>query len=249
MADEEQLPARKRRKACRPATSGEIETYLQPRIEGIPRDAPKKRLLHQGAGALTDAELVAILSDGEHSIFGASDKEILVRFGGIQGLGTLDLEIARAQGLSERQAVLLLTAIELGRRLNQKPGCVLRIAEPAEVAGYLVGHFGATTDQQVVGVMFADSSGRNLGLVECFRGTHFRLCVDTRTILREALCRNATALLVFWFRPTLKPEGNYQDFEFRKKLSAACNALGFELLDFLVLSCDSWLSLRRLKPW
>jgi DNA repair protein RadC len=198
---------------------------------------------------LTDGELVSIFL-GEDSGNPEFSAEALLRlFGGLQGLAGFDLEMSRAQRLTDRQTVFFLAAVELGRRLHQRPDRPLHFADPSEVAAYLAGHYRAASDQQVLGVLFADSSGRGLGLVECFRGTQLSLNIDTKPILREALCRNATALLVFCFRPSAKPEANSQDFEFRKNLSVACGSLGVELLDFLLLSSESWLSLRRLKPW
>lgn len=249
---EAEKPAAKRRRRKAPAPpvySGSIAFQpLAPAATELPSD-PRQRLLERGSGALTDTELVSIFLDGECRDSEHSAGALLDLFGGVQGLANFDLKISRAQRLTDRQAVFLLTAIELGRRLHQKPDRPLGLANPDEVAGFLAGQFRSVSDQQVIGVLFGDGNGRGLGFVECFRGTEFQLCIDTKPILREAICRQATSLLVFWFRPTLKPEVNSQDFSFRRKMSAACESLGFELLDFLLLSTEDWLSLRRLTPW
>lgn len=249
MPETEKPSRRKKRRAPAPAASGSIEAHLPTVATADCSGEPTARLLERGAGALTDAELVSIfLGEGEEGS-GLSAQAFLNLFGGVQGLAGFDLEMSRAQRLTDRQTVLFLAAVELGRRLHQRPHCPFPLADPCQVARYLAGQLRARCDQQVLGVLLADASGRELGIVECFRGTQFRLQIDTKPILREALCRNATALLVFWFRPSVKPEANSQDFDFRKKLSVACEVLGVKLLDFLLLSTESWLSLRRLKPW
>jgi DNA repair protein RadC len=240
---------RRRRKAAPPPHSGSIVLQLVDTATTELSSDPRARLLERGPGALSDAELVSIFFDEECPNSDGPAEALIHLFGGVQGLASLDLEISRAQRLPDRQAAYLLAAVELGRRLHQKPERPLWLTDPNEVAGFLAGQFRSISDQQVLGVLFADGDGRGLGLVECFRGTQFELCIDTKPILREAICRKATSLLVFWFRPTVKPEVNSQDFHFRRKMSAACESLGFELLDFLLISSQDWLSLRRLTPW
>jgi DNA repair protein RadC len=249
---EAEKPAAKRRRRKAPAPpphSGSIALHLLDTATTEPSSEPRARLLERGPGALTDVELVSIFLDEECRNSGGPGEALIHLFGGVQGLASFDLEISRAKGLSDRQAIFLLAAVELGRRLHQKPERQFWLTDPNEVAGFLAGQFRSVSDQQVLGVFFADGSGQGLGFVECFRGTQFDLCVDTGPILREAVCRKATSLLVFWFRPTVKPEVNSRDFSFRRKMSAACESLGFELLDFLLLSSEDWLSLRRLTPW
>lgn len=251
MAEAEKPAAkRRRRKALAPpAHSGSIVPHLLDTDTIGLSSEPRARLLERGPGALTDVELVSIFFDDDCRSSGGMAEALIHSFGGVQGLANLDLEISRANGLSDRQGTYLLAAVELGRRLHQKPDRPLWLTDPNEVAGFLAGQFRSVSDQQVLGVVFADGSGRGLGFVECFRGTQFDLCLDTKPILREAICRQAASLLVFWFRPTVKPEVNSQDFSFRRKVSAACESLGFELLDFLLIGSESWLSLRRLTPW
>ena len=251
MAEAEKPAVKRRRKKAPapPAYSGPIVLHLLDPATTEPSSEPRARLLERGPRALSDAELVSIFFDDECRNSDGPAEALIHLFGGVQGLASLDLEISRAQRLSDRQAVFLLAAVELGRRLHQKPDRPLWLTDPSEVAGFLAGQFRSVSDQQVIGVFFADGSGRGLGFVECFRGTQFQLCLDTTPILREAICRKATSLLVFWFRPTVKPEVSSRDFHFRREMSAACESLGFELLDFLLLSSEDWLSLRRLTPW
>jgi DNA repair protein RadC len=249
---EAEKPAAKRRRRespASPAHSGSIVLHLVDTATTESASEPRARLLERGPGALTDAELVSIFFDEECRNSDRSAEDLIDLFGGLQGLASLDLEISRARSFSDRQAVFLLAAVELGRRLHQKPDRPLWLTDPSEVAGFLAGQFRSVSDQQVLGVFFVDGSGRGLGFVECFRGTQFDLCIDPKPILREAICRQAASLLVFWFRPTVKPEVTSQDFSFRRKMSAACESLGFELLDFLLIGSESWLSLRRLTPW
>lgn len=250
---EAEKPAAKRRRRIAPSPPAHLGSIVLQLLDTAtptePSSDPRARLLERGPGALTDKELVSIFVDEECQTSEGQAEALIHLLGGVPGLAKLDLEISRTRGLSDRQAAFLLAAVELGRRLHQKPERPFWLTDPNEVTGFLAGQFRSVSDQQVLGVFFADGSGRGLGFVECFRGTQFDLCVDTGPILREAICRQATSLLVFWFRPTVKPEVNSRDLAFRRKMSAACESLGFELLDFLLLSSEDWLSLRRLTPW
>jgi len=211
-----------------------------------------ERLLMRGPGALTDAEIVSILLRKRGSRIPTLEQaqSILTLFGGgIPGLLACNVAIAEAQKLSPEPAANLLAAIELGRRLPTFPELVELHPDPKMAASAFLVQIG-TTDQEVLSASFTDAAGRKVGSVECFRGTMSHMVIDSKTILREALCRNARGIHLFHFKPgSTKPEATSQDLGFLVQMREACETLGFELLDYLLFSTSNWLSLRRLYPW
>ena len=86
-------------------------------------ERPRERLEKQGASALSQAELLAILIrvgvKGENALEVA--QRILERFRGLRGLQSASfLEISRERGIGKAKAAQIQAAIELGNRLSRE---------------------------------------------------------------------------------------------------------------------------------
>ena len=76
------------------------------------------------------------------------------------------------------------------------------------------------------------------------------MALDTKTILREALCRSAASIVLFHYKPggdSLQP--SIRDWAFLTQIRTACEKVGPDLLDYFLLCGKQWLSMRRLRPW
>src|SRR5688500_11742078 len=87
-------------------------------------ERPRERLLAQGAGRLTDAELVGILLGS--GVRGASAVEIgrrlIARHGGVRGLArSAARDLAREKGVGAARAARLAAGVELARRIAAEP--------------------------------------------------------------------------------------------------------------------------------
>ena len=83
-------------------------------------DRPREKLLHKGAAALSDSELLAILINNGYKEKSAVEiaKDIL-RIGNnnLNELGKLNLkEFQKIKGIGEAKAITIAAALELGRR-------------------------------------------------------------------------------------------------------------------------------------
>jgi len=208
------------------------------------------RLISRGATALSEPELVAILvSQGQagHSALDCA-QGLLDTCGGLLGLFSCDFSVARAQALDDLQAAAVLAAVELCRRMAAAAAPVLQLEDPALVAHYLYLHH-ARVNQEVFGALFLDVHNRLAGQIAFFRGVHKRVFVEPQPILREAIRRNANGVLLFHNHPSGDPTPSRADHDFTERMRSACDLVGIELLDHLVLGGSAWVSLRRLKPW
>lgn len=213
-------------------------------------DRPRERLLRSGAAALSDAELLAVLLRSGRpgrSVLTIAD-EFLAGCGGLRGLLACDRDVAKGQKLGDAQTASLLAAVEIGRRLSRHPLPSELLEDPAIVARYLYLRYGRG-HQEVMGALFLDAHNRRVGETECFRGTLMRMLVEPRTILFEAMRRNAHGILLFHVHPSGDPTPSEEDRIFTVRMRECCEIMGFELLDHLVLGGERWVSLRRLRPW
>jgi DNA repair protein RadC len=217
-----------------------------------PDERPRERLLRGGGGALSEAELVAVLlrtgRPGASSV--ALAHELLAEAGGIVGLAGVGTAALRRRGLGPAKAAALLAAVELGRRLaraqlsDREP-----LAHPAAAARYLGLRY-AVRDQEVMGALYLDSRNRLLAEGEVFRGTLNRAAVEPRGLLKEALVRGAAGLLLFHTHPSGDPSPSVEDLAFTRRMAEAGDLLGVRLVDHLILGAGgAWVSLRERGAW
>jgi DNA repair protein RadC len=223
-------------------------------IREIPEaERPRERLLAMGGGgALSDAELLAVLlrtgCEGVSAVGMARD--LLLEHHGLCGLLGAKPESLRRRGLGAAKAASLMAAVEIGRRLarGQLRGGDL-LARPADVARYLVLHY-QLRDQEVMGALFLDVRHRLIGDREIFRGTLHRAAVEPREILKECLVRGAAGFALFHTHPSGDPTPSAEDVVFTRRLAQAAAIVGIELVDHLVLGATGrWVSLREIGAW
>src|SRR5689334_5367837 len=99
---------------------GTMEASYHTRICDWPEhERPRERLLHAGAGSLSDAELLAILLRSGSGGATAVDlaKAMLSRYGSLGNIaGRSVSDMMQFRGLGSVKAVTLASAFELGRR-------------------------------------------------------------------------------------------------------------------------------------
>lgn len=211
-------------------------------------ERPRERLLKQGSGALSDAELVAVLlrtgAAGLSVLQMAT--ELLRETGGLSGLVSLTPDLLRRHGLGPAKAATLLAAVEIaGRVAREQLDEREPLTRPAEVARYLHLRFWVR-DQEVVGALFLDSRNRLLGDKELFRGTLDRAVADPREILKEALVRGAAAVILFHTHPSGDPTPSEPDVLFTRRLKEAAEVVGLRLADHMILgAAGRWVSLQQ----
>ena len=211
-------------------------------------ERPRTRLLENGAGALADSELLAVLT-GDRDL--DTPRATLRTLGGLNGfLGVHSAELTERHGMTEFQAARLLAAVELGRRLaraqvpDREP-----LLHPSAVSRYLLLQYGIP-DQEVMGALYVDVRHRLLSTAELFRGTINRASVEPRALLKEGLLRGAAGLILFHTHPSGDPSPSAEDLVFTRRLADAGELVGVRLIDHLVLGASgAWVSLRERGGW
>ncbi|MBC7469466.1 MAG: hypothetical protein H7322_09090, partial [Ramlibacter sp.] len=145
-------------------------------LKDLPADAqPREKLLARGPGALSDAELLALLLrtglPGQGVLQMA--QALLDRFGGISGLlhsTAEDLKQVKGLGGPAKRAELV-AVLELARRAMAQQLKEREIfSSPGAVKHYLQLHLAAKA-HEVFAVLFLDAQNRLVAMEELFRGT------------------------------------------------------------------------------
>jgi DNA repair protein RadC len=216
-----------------------------------PSERPRERLLASGPGALSTAELLAVLlrigRPGRSAV--GTGHELLSHFGGLLELARADLrELVRRPGIGPAKAATLAASLELGRRVARVE---LRHAPPLDAptaAGtFLVRHLQGRR-REVFGFVSLDPSHRYLADHVVTIGTRSQSLVDPGEVYRGALLDGACSIIVFHNHPSGRLEPSRDDLELTRRLAAAGAVLGVPLADHIIVAGSRWLSLRDHDP-
>jgi DNA repair protein RadC len=218
-------------------------------IADLPVDErPRERMARGGAVALSDAELVALLIEPGRK--GKSSLEIAreVVADGLLAVSRREWTPGRAVGsLGASRVARIGAALELGRRIaslsltSSEP-----IRQPEDAARRLIATYGHRI-QETFGAIYLDVRHRIVSEREIFIGTLATASVSPRDVFRFALNDHAAAAIVFHNHPSGDPSPSPQDLEFTSKLVTIGHALGVEVLDHLIVTPSTFVSLKRLK--
>lgn len=206
---------------------------------------PGERLLCLGPGALSDAELVALVAglDGQGRDGVASAHELIVECGGLQGLGVaLPEELTRSSGIDAAEAVRLVAAFELAARAtvaSLKPTIDSSAAIAALVAPVL-----ARERREKVVVLVADATNRVLRIVPVASGGLDSSPLPAREVLHAALRYDGRAFALAHNHPSGDPTPSVQDREATEAVGRAADAVGLRFLDHVVVAGTSWRAVR-----
>jgi DNA repair protein RadC len=208
-------------------------------MKDLPADQrPREKLLARGAGALADAELLAILLRTGYKGLGVVDLagQVIGRFGGFAGLLGADAAALKGiKGLGPAKRAELLAVLEIARRaLAQQLEAGTVFDNPAAVKDYAALHLGGRP-QEVFAVMFLDAQHRLLALEEMFQGTLSQTSVYPREVVKRALALNAGAVILAHNHPSGLAEPSRADEYLTQTLKSALALVDVRVLDHLVV--------------
>ena len=228
-----------------------IETNIKPvyRIMDLHEsDRPRERLASLGPQALTNAELIAILLrvgvPGESAVH--VGQRLLNKFGGLTGLHRAPIkELMDQHGLGEAKAAQIKAAIELGRRLTlEAPEERPSINSPADAAA-LVSYEMSALEQEHLRVILLDRRNRVMETVEVYKGSVNSSQVRVGELFKEAVRKNASAIIVIHNHPSGDPTPSPDDVVVTRAIVQAGKLLDVEVLDHLVIGQGRWVSLKE----
>jgi DNA repair protein RadC len=210
-----------------------------------PGDRPRERLLAQGPGALSDAELLALcLRTG---VRGASavdlGRALLARHGGLAGLlGADHRALVRERGLGPAKAALLGAVLELARRaLREQMHAGSALTTPGAVRDYLRLALGARPHEAFL-CLFLDAQHRVIGVEELFRGTLTQTSVYPREVVKAALAANAAAVIFAHNHPSGVAQPSQADELLTRQLREALSLVEIRVLDHFIVAGTQTLS-------
>jgi len=172
----------------------------RPRIKEMPAgERPRERLLKYGPSALSNAELIAIVL--RSGLAGQNVLELaqalLAQFEGLPGLARASAdELAGVKGMGEAKSTQVKAALELGKRLSlTAPEDNPQIKSPEDVSNLVMADM-ALLEQEQLRIMLLDAKNRVQAMHTVYVGKLDGVNIRVGDVFREAVRRNAAAIVV-----------------------------------------------------
>ncbi len=215
-----------------------------------PSEQPRERFVQLGAGGASQRELLAILlrtGTREHDALALADS-LFERFGDLTGLACASLFDLRAvAGIGLIKAIEIKAALELGKRAAlAQPELRTQIKTPADAAALLMPLCGAS-EQEEVWVLCLDTRNRVLqGSPQMlYRGSLNSASLRVSELFKQAIRCNAAGVIVAHNHPSFDVSASSNDIHVTRELIKAGKLLEIDVLDHLILSPNSFCSLKE----
>lgn len=211
-------------------------------------DRPRERLLANGAAALSNAELLAvILSTGTHQESALHLAErILARYTGLHGLAqAVPADLMHVRGLGSAKVAQICAALELGKRLASQPTSERLTITRAADAFPLIQDM-RYLPQEHVRVILLDNQQRVQMISTVYVGTLNASIIRASEIFREAVVRNSPALILTHNHPSGDPSPSPEDIEITRLLIDAGQLLDIQVIDHIIVGERNWVSLKEM---
>jgi DNA repair protein RadC len=214
-------------------------------MENTGRMMPREKLLAQGAGSLSDVELLALFL--RTGILGKDvltlAKELIQHFGSLYGLLSADyMAFNHVHGIGLAKYAQLKGIAELARRYHN-----VRVMEESallspEMAREFLQSQLAQEEREIFMVIFMDSQHRVIKHSKLFSGTLSHVEVHPREIVREAIKMNASAVILAHNHPSGCAEPSKADKLITERVVKCCQFMDIRVLDHLVIGRGEYVS-------
>ena len=210
-----------------------------PRIKDMAaKDRPRERLVLEGADALSNAELIAILLrtglKGYSAIHIA--QQLLAKFGTLDGLARAPLEeLRQVKGVGRDKAVTLKAAFTLARKMAAEMRAEAPLLDTPERIADLLREESRPQDVEQFRVVLLNTRRRLIGLETISQGTLDTLLVHPREVFKRAIAANASAVVLVHNHPSGDPTPSEADIKVTRDLIRAGQLLKIEVLDHVII--------------
>ena len=208
-------------------------------IKELPdRERPRERLQLQGAEALKNSELLAILlrtgTKGVSSVQVA--EHLLNRFGSLNALARAGIdELRQIKGIGRDKAIALKSAFTLARRMAQESGGESPTLDTPERVADLLRESNRTFQVESFQVVLLNTRRKLVRVEVISQGTLDTILVHPREVFKPAITANAAAIILVHNHPSGDPSPSEADIKVTRDLIRAGQLLKIEVLDHVIL--------------
>jgi DNA repair protein RadC len=219
------------------------------RIDQMPlEDRPRERLKALGVEVLSVRELVALVIGTGGPARGTMEvaEDLISGLSSVRDLAGASVEkLARTNGVGLAKACRLKAAIELGRRvLKASRGEVRTIRCPEDAAGLVIDDM-KNLDREHFAVMLLDSKNAVISIERVSVGTVNSSIVHPREVLKPALEKSATSIILVHNHPTGNVSPSREDIMITRRFEKCGRILGIEVIDHIIVGDGNYRSMKE----
>lgn len=208
-------------------------------------ERPRERLFELGPGALSDADLIALVlgvgSGGESVLDVASRVARSIHLRRLHQTAVED--ILAVKGMGPARAAQLLAAAEIGRRLWPDADPIPLVRGP-ETIFELTADIRRSNREHFVG-FYLNSRNQVLRREIISIGSLNASIVHPREVFIPALAVSAASLILAHNHPSGDPSPSEEDLAITRRIAESGRLLGVELLDHVVVAREAYTSFKE----
>ncbi|PWB50397.1 MAG: hypothetical protein C3F06_12575 [Candidatus Methanoperedenaceae archaeon] len=210
-------------------------------------ERPRERLIKNGASALSDSELLAIIlrtGSKQENVINLSQR-ILKEYN-IKQLSQANLkQLMRIHGIKESKAAQITACFEIARRLESfKEGEKQKINSPEDVYRLIYPKMREQKKELFIELCL-DTKNRIIREEVISVGSLNANIVHPREVFKLALAESAAHIIVVHNHPSGDPAPSREDIEITKKLAQTGIIMGITLLDHVIIGDGRHFSMKE----
>ena len=214
-----------------------------------PEDRPREKLIKNGAAALTDSELLAILIGSGTPEKSALDiaRDLTADNGVLNNIAIVHdvKELAKTKGLGRAKASIIIAALELGRRIaSAEPLLRDSITSPEDGVALLMPRLRYEAKEHFL-VVLLNSKNKVLDIEQISEGSLNSSVVHPREVFAPAVLHHAAAILTAHNHPSGDPTPSKEDKDLTNTLVQAGKYMGIPVLDHIIIGDARYFSFKE----
>ena len=209
-------------------------------------DRPREKLIAKGLQSLSDAELVAILigSGNRNESAVELSKRILKNVdNNLNLLGKQNLsDLQKFKGIGEAKAISIVAAMELGRRRKLSDIKQRKVIRTSKDVFEFFHPILADLPHEEFWVLFLNQSNKVIDKYRASYGGITSTTIDVRLIMKTALEKLATSMILCHNHPSGGLNPSISDKEITQKLRGAGKIMDIKVLDHVIVTDESFYS-------
>lgn len=203
-------------------------------------ERPRERALEVGVENLSTTELLAIIlrtGSKKYSVVETAN-QVLSKSTKIQDLNFLSLEeLIEIDGVGVTKAITILSAIELGKRINKIEENNISFLNPIEIYNYMKNEVQTLTEERSY-ALYLNTKGKLIEKKLLTIGTINQTLIDSKIIFKWAFKLSASAFILIHNHPSKDSTPSKQDLQVTKEILKQAKTLGIYFIDHLIIGND-----------
>ncbi|MBQ9475310.1 MAG: DNA repair protein RadC [Bacteroidales bacterium] len=206
-------------------------------------ERPREKFCSLGSGALSNGELLSVLlrsGSREQSALELAQTLLSSCGGRISDLSQMGVNgLSKIKGIGRCKALQILAAIELGRRFMQEIALDSGKIDSTKAVYSLMQPLMKGLDHEECWIILLSKSLRFIDRVRISSGSDNSTTLNVKQIIRAALDRRASCLVLVHNHPGGNPQPSEHDIHFTSHLHDAARSFEIPLIDHVIIAENS----------